>query len=337
MLSLGEFAQTRLPDDVREPLVGDLVTAYRCDPDPGIHSAIDWLLRQRWGLADKLRQIDRMLAGQPASERGWYVNKEKQTLTILRGPVEFWMGTATVEPGQPLRDDVRHRRHIGRSFAIATKEVTVEQFLRFRRDHNYTKKYSPVPDGPIIGVTWFEAARYCRWLSEQEGIPEGQMCFPPVAEIKDGMKLPPDYLSRTGYRLPTEAEWEYACRAGAVTSRFYGATEELLDRYAWYYGNFKDRVWPVGRLKPNDYGLFDVYGNIIEWCQEQALPYPPGEEARVREDKEDLLKVTDLQDRVLRGGAFHNLGSNLRSAARNKYQPSLRTLNVGLRVARTYP
>src|SRR5882762_8004362 len=105
------------------------------------------------------------------------------------------------------------------------------------------------------------------------------------------MRFRPNFLSLTGYRLPTEAEWEYACRAGAVTSRFYGGAEEMLDRYAWYFGNFRDRAWPVGRLKPNDYGLFDVYGNVIEWCQEQALPYRSEAADAASEDKEDVSPV----------------------------------------------
>jgi eukaryotic-like serine/threonine-protein kinase len=75
-------------------------------------------------------------------------------------------------------------------------------------------------------------------------------------------KLAEKYLSHTGYRLPTEAEMEYATRAGAVTSRYFGETEELLPRYAWYVTNSQDRTWPVGSKKPNDLGLFDMHGNV---------------------------------------------------------------------------
>jgi hypothetical protein len=86
-----------------------------------------------------------------------------------------------------------------------------------------------------------------------------------------------NYLSLTGYRLATEAEMEYATRAGALTSRYYGETEELLTKYAWYFKNSLEKTWPVGNLKPNDLGWFDAHGNVYAWCQERYLRYPQEE------------------------------------------------------------
>src|SRR4029079_370389 len=97
---------------------------------------------------------------------------------------------------------------------------------------------------PQILMTWFEAAQYCNWLSQQDSIPKEEWCYPTLDEIKEGMTLPKDYLHRTGYRMPTEAEWEYATRAGASTSRFYGEAEELLREYALYTGStFNERPY----------------------------------------------------------------------------------------------
>src|SRR5262249_37344418 len=119
-------------------------------------------------------------------------------------------------------------------------------------------------------------------LSRKEGLPQDQWCYLPnkSGRLADGMQLAPNYLQRTGYRLPTEAEWEYACRVGAVTSRYYGESEELLEKYAWYVKNSAQRTWPVGILKPNDFGLFDMHGQVEVWCQDEAMDYGPvlGEE-----------------------------------------------------------
>ena len=105
------------------------------------------------------------------------------------------------------------------------------------------------------------------------------------------MKLKPNYLSLTGYRLPTEAEWEYACRAGAVTSWYYGETAELLTHYGWYRTNSPDQTQPVGAKKPNDRGLFDMHGNVFNWCQERVKLYATTKQGTPLDDIEDSLSI----------------------------------------------
>src|SRR5262249_12659636 len=156
-------------------------------------SAVDWLLRHGrqgltdrkldWQQADALGAIDRDLAGQPAKSRNWFVTSQGHTLTVVHGPVDFTMGAPPYEPGRNQSDDdALHRGCIPRSFAIATKEVTVGQFQRFLDANPEIKKLAqaaggkdPTRDGPImkrlgldddcpqILMTWFEAAQYCNW------------------------------------------------------------------------------------------------------------------------------------------------------------------------------
>jgi formylglycine-generating enzyme required for sulfatase activity len=260
-------------------------------------------------------------------------------MVLIPGPVEFRMGSPVSEPDRQL-NETQHRRRIGRSFAIASKPVTVveyERFLAERPDmsHPQTNFYSPDPDGPIIGMSWYRAARYCNWLSEKEGLPESEWCYPRHADIKEGMKPYPDYLKRRGYRLPTEAEWEFACRAGTTVVRYYGHGEELLPRYAWYLQDFGRRAWPVGQKRPNDLGLFDMHGNVWQWCQEGCADYPsvaPGGAAGDEEDKRDIV---DRLHRPLRGGSFSSHLTVVRSAYRGGLRPSYVGDSFGVRPART--
>ena len=102
------------------------------------------------------------------------------------------------------------------------------------------------------------------------------------------MKIKQNIESLNGYRLPTEGEWEFVARAGASTSRYYGNTEKLLDIYAWHAKNSENRGKPRGSLEPNDLGVFDMLGNVFEWCQDRAASYDVGDGGKAR-DKINLL------------------------------------------------
>jgi formylglycine-generating enzyme required for sulfatase activity len=380
ILSLGGFTAEQLPEAQRRGLVVMLLRWYRDDPDPGVHAAIDWLLRYGrtgevprkldWEQEQWLTSIDQDLAGRPRTKRDWYLTKEGQLMVSVRGPVEFSMGSpayeAGREPASDSPDESLHRARIPRSFAIAAKEVTIGQFQRFleanpqvkakfaydndpNRMATVLRTFSPDRDGPQIAVTWYEAAMYCNWLSKQEGLPESEWVYPAsFDQIKDGMMLANNYLHRTGYRLPTEAEWEFAARARTTTARFFGNSARLLEQYAWYSKNppkrknapvdptDPQRTWPVGQLKPNDFGLFDIYGNVWEWCQDRMQPYPLTRD--VYSDIEDsILLVSDKVARSRRGGSFPYEAAMQRSAERGTKNalPILRRDNVGFRVART--
>src|SRR5262249_11625380 len=150
------------------------------------------------------------------------------------------------------------------------------EFLRFRKDHRYLEMNAPTQDCPVNQVSWYDAVAYCNWLSEQEGIPREQWCYEPneQKEYAEGMKVKANFLSLSGYRLPTDAEWEFACRAGSVATYSLGENIDLLDKYAWSATNSALRSHPVGLLRPNDLGFFDLHGNVWEWCQNRLEEFP---------------------------------------------------------------
>jgi formylglycine-generating enzyme required for sulfatase activity len=342
ILALGTYASTDLSPADRESLITTLLDFYRNDSDAGIHGAAEWALRQ-WSEHARLEAVDRelgKLGDKNLSDHRWCLNARGHTFARIDGPIVFWMGSPRTDAEKASQEPLQ-KQSIPRSFYIATKEVTLAQFQEFTRDSRFQRfalsdddieARRLESDSPIIGVNWFIAAAYCNWLSEKEGIDEREWCYESKhgAGYVKGMTLPRDALQRQGYRLPTEAEWEYACRAGAVTTRYYGSTLILLDRYAWYFRNSGDprRVQRCGLLMCNDLGLFDMLGNVFEWCQDR-VPLAADGTLSARGE------VVDDGNRVLRGGAYANQAAESRSAQRFSYPPSERRHNQGFRIART--
>ncbi len=349
VLSLGEFDEQQLPPETRNAFLPKLQEMYRTGTDPGLHAACEWLLRE-WEHEDWLKELNETWA-MDKEKRGkllesiqqldpkdrppqqWYVNSQGQTLVVMPGLIEFVMGSPKTETGRS-EDESQHNERIEQSFAIASKEVTVQQFLRFQKDRfNIIANFSTaeIP----MNATWFDAAAYCNWLNEQEGIPREQWCYEPDKDGKyeSGMQMTTNHLRRTGYRLPTEAEWEYSCRAGTITGYSFGGSDDLLRKYGVIWK--APQNMPVGSRKPNDFGLFDMHGNNWEWCQELYRPGTRVMEDRVIPDQEIKFTIHDEDRRVLRGGSFNSLSLFARSAHRNQKLPKTREFDVGFRVAKT--
>jgi formylglycine-generating enzyme required for sulfatase activity len=339
ILALGTYGMGGLSSAEREPLTGMLLDLYLNDPDSGIHGAAEWTLRQ-CGQQEKLKKLDsELMKLKEWGNRRWFVNSLGQTFSVIEGPVEFRMGSPPTEP-ERAPDETLHRRIISRRFAISAKEVTVEQYKEFVRenptdDHANNDRYSPDPEGPMNSVVWYHAAAYCNWLSRKENLPE---CYETNGRgnYAAGMKIKPAALRLRGYRLPTEAEWEYACRAGTRTSRYYGSSRALLGPYAWYISTSQERTWPCGSIQPNELGLFDMLGNVWEWCQDVYQSYQPDRSGAVI-DETNILELDNERPRPLRGGAFIDRPPNVRSAFRLEHAPLVKLSYDSFRTSRTYP
>jgi serine/threonine protein kinase/formylglycine-generating enzyme required for sulfatase activity len=351
LLTLGQFTEAQLPAAALQPLIERLLAVYENEPDPGLHGASEWLLRKCGqqerleAVVEKLKCDERQLLPRTSSEkRRWYVNSQKQTFVIVDGG-EFLMGLAESESNRsPMENELRF--HIGRTFAISAHEVTKAQYRAFQQavkgfdpaNDPLFRDYVLTDDSAQIGVSWCEAAHYCDWLSEQEKIPREQWCYDPKGGVYGpGMRAKDKFWELKGYRLPTQAEWEFACRAGTVTSRYYGLSERLLPYYARFVANSENHAWPTGTLEPNDWGLFDMLGNAGELCFDALNSGYRKGQGKVFEDTPTTEPIGGTALRAVRGGSFGSEKFGVRSGRRTDgASPFARTSHTGFRPVRTY-
>jgi sulfatase modifying factor 1 len=173
-------------------------------------------------------------------------------------------------------------------------------------------------DRPVNNVSWFDAIRFCNRLSEHEGL---FPCYQIDGETVSWQ------LAANGYRLLTEAEWEYACRASSTGRWSFGEDETLLEAHAWFEGNSAGQPHPVGTRQPNRWGLYDMHGNVWEWCWDRYGPY----DGRTQIDP---VGSEEGSSRSRRGGAFDFSSGVLRSAIRYWSEPEFWGGGIGFRCAR---
>ncbi len=205
------------------------------------------------------------------------------------------------------------------SFMIGKYEVTQEQYQRVigTNPSNFTSG-SDAGKRPVEQISWYDAVAFCNRLSEMEGLEK--------VYVINGTNVSADF-KRNGYRLPTEAEWEYAARGGEKSKNFTYAGSNDVRQVAWYDDNSGKQPRVVGTMTPNELGIYDMSGNVWEWCWDWYGSYGSGQQT-------DPLGASSGSDRVIRGGSWDYSAVALRSAYRSCYSPDNRFDNIGFRVAR---
>ena len=264
---------------------------------------------------DELGNLVSSLSKHPFPEiSGRFVKRETQgnVITIDRGKYElvlvpggeFWMGSVTSEKGRMEREGPRHKVGIP-GFYMGQYPVTNEQYGQFLKENSevqepryWADRRFNQPRQPVVGVSWKDAKRYAEWA---------------------------------GLRLPSEAEWEFACRAGTSTRFYTGDQDKDLERAGWYYKNSDDQTHPVGEKEANAFGLYDMHGNVWEWVEDDwhgnYKEAPGNEKAWIDSPRGD--------GRVFRGGSWNVGADYCRSAVRSYWVPDNRFNGLGFRLARS--
>lgn len=261
--------------------------------------------------------------------------------TVQIHPGAFFMGT-TSETGRWEDEGPQHTVAFTRSIEMQTHEVTQHEW-EYAFDSQPSKDTSCGKDCPVESVTWYEALQYANWLSQSQDLEScyelsgcDESCIGCGQTCTDVQFAGLDCL---GYRLPTEAEWEYAARAGTHTAFYSGqasnenttsecAFDESLEGIGWYCSNSQDGIKPVAALTPNAWGLFDMSGNVQEWVWDRYGDYS----SRALTDP---LGPSEGTKRVARGGAWNYTSAACRAAFREPQEPTLENEATGFRLVRT--
>ncbi len=245
------------------------------------------------------------------------VNAFGMRLKLIK-PGAFKMGSPDWDKAAAPDEKPQHDVKITRPFYLAVNLVTKGQFATFVRDADYKTTaeqagakntwsdpgFEQTYDDPVVFISWMDALKFCEWLSQKE---------------------------KKTYGLPTEAEWEYSCRAGTTTTYSFGDDPKRLDDFAWYGDNSDSRTHPVGDKKPNPWGLYDMHGNVVQWCMDlyDADYYQ-------KSPIQDPQNSAGIGLRVLRGGCWGYRAERCRTASRSRFRqgPSPRSLGAAGLAAR---
>ena len=249
-------------------------------------------------------QLDCQVLAQPPKE----ITNSLGMKLVLIPKGTFQMGSPIEEDGAG-DDKAQHQVTISKDYYLGVYEVTQALYEKVMGSNPsyFQKRVIHKGDSsmyPVEYVSWEHAVEFCKKLSD----------------------LPEEKKAGRVYRLPTDAEWEYACRAGSKSAYSFGESSKSLGDYAWFDGNSNNQTHPVGEKKANAWGLYDMHGNVWEWCSDWYGDYPKGAVSDSTGPKEGSY-------RVYRGGSWRNDAANCQSAYRISSAPTFRHRSVGFRLA----
>lgn len=354
---LADFSLSQLKSSDQEFMQAKLAD-WALDQDNAVAAAV-LHLTMRWFPDQRTPH-----AGSPsvaASDRGVRtrtIAPDNTTMIEIRPPEHIWIGSYNFEPDRTRSEKGASMTGLTR-FAIGQTETTVAQFEQFlqaekvqafyaNNPFDASKRFADHDDCPRTTTRFYDAIAYCQWLSEREGLPESEWCFPGIWDLEDAVtyRLPDDVLSRTGYRLPTEVEWELAASAASETTWPTGWTDRLNDRYAWTANNSDGKSHPIASKLPNRFGLFDMLGNASEWCLEPYSDYRlPHDSPELRWDSRFqraavLVKTASPGFSLnfnVRGGSYSQSNARARPSMRVLSKPDEKVHYFGFRIAKTLP
>jgi len=249
--------------------------------------------------------LDCQVRAQPAKE----ITNSIGMKLVLIPKGTFMMGAPESEKGR-YENETQHEVTISKDYYLGVYEVTQAQYEKVigRNPSHFQGEgiEGSNSNHPVEEVSWWDAVEFCKKLSD----------------------LPEEKKAGRVYHLPTEAEWEYACRAGSKTAYSFGESSKSLGDYAWFGDNSNDQTHPIGKKKSNAWGLYDMHGNVWEWCSDWYGEYPNGAVS-------DPVgpRPRKGSHRVIRGGSWCHEAAYCRSAYRYRYVPQDRDDLFGFRVA----
>lgn len=249
--ALGGYPTGSIDPQTRRAIHEWLLVVHRDAGDPGTHASVDWLLKH-WG--EEVPRLDKPRSTADDDNRRWFTTDAGIVFSIITAP-----------------DGTNINRQLPARYAIAQTETTVADFQKSGLSEAWEGSVSPLPDSPIAGLSQQAMMRFANWLSRQDDLPESEWCY--AADDSGTLQPKPQYLHLKGFRLPTYDEWLHAATAGTVTDLPHGSGLDLHLSYLQKGNEIRSpRTHPVHRLRPNRFGLFDVVGNLSEYCHHGGQP-----------------------------------------------------------------